>query len=64
MCLGDAIFGEMDIDNATSLEHELPNKTVAYALVEVADIDGGFFVLFPEKCELMREDLVSVRKRR
>ena len=38
----------MDIDNPSSLEHELPNQTIRYSLVDVAYIDSGLLVLLPK----------------
>lgn len=45
--LGDAVFGQMDVGDAAGLEHELPDEGICDAFIEVADVDGGFFVLFP-----------------
>jgi hypothetical protein len=58
--LGNAIFGKVDVDNATGLQHQFPDQLVGHALVEVADVDGGLLVLFPvfssgrHGCELER----------
>lgn len=37
----------MDIDDTAGLKHQLPDELISHALVEVADIDGRFLVLFP-----------------
>jgi hypothetical protein len=47
MGLGDSVFRQMDVNDATSLEHELPYQWIGNALVEIPNIDGGFFILLP-----------------
>lgn len=37
----------MDVDDAASLEHQLPDELVRHTLIEIADIDGRFLVLLP-----------------
>lgn len=54
----------MDIHNATGLKHQFPDETVADALIEVTDIDSGFFVLFPGMCELVFGDLERCEEER
>ena len=43
--LGDAIFGEVDVEDGAGLQHEFPDEAVGAALVEVADVEGAVFVL-------------------
>jgi hypothetical protein len=45
--LGDAVFGQVDVDDAAGLQHQLPDQAVDDALIEVSDVDGGLFVLLP-----------------
>ena len=45
--LGDAVFGQVHVDDGAGLHHQLPYHGVAGALVDVANVDGGFFVLLP-----------------
>ena len=53
MCLGHAILGKVDIDDAPSLKHQLPNHLIRHTLVEVADVDGRLLVLLPGgRCQL------------
>lgn len=52
VCLGDAVFGQVDVGDATGLQHQFPDQLVVDALVEVADVDGGFLVLLPGSYEL------------
>ena len=49
MGLGDAVFGEMDVDDSAGLEEEFPDQRIGDSLVEVADVDRGVFILFPRK---------------
>lgn len=37
----------MDVDYRSSLDHELPDKGIVCAFVDVADVDGRLFVLLP-----------------
>lgn len=59
VCLGDAVFGQVDVDDAAGLEHEFPYELVGDALVEVADVDGGFLVLFPVRDALALESWID-----
>ena len=59
MGLGDAVFGEVNINYAAGLKHKLPYQIVRDALVEVADVDGGFFVLLPD-CQCQLEERIAV----
>jgi hypothetical protein len=47
MRLRDPIFRQMYIHDATSLQHELPDQAVRYSLVDIANVDSRFLVLFP-----------------
>jgi hypothetical protein len=60
MCLGDAVLGEMDIDDTTGLQHQLPDELIGYALIEVPDVDGRFLVLFPRHGVSLSLGLVAV----
>lgn len=54
--LSDSILRNMNFDNSTCLEHELPQQTVSYSLIEVADVNSGLLVLVP--VVLARDSLV------
>ena len=45
VCLCDAVFGEVDIDDRPSLEHQFPDESIGAAFVEVANVEGAVFVL-------------------
>lgn len=47
MRLRDAILWQVYIDDATSLQHQLPYHAISDSLVDVANVDGGFLVLLP-----------------
>lgn len=46
--LRHAVFGEVYVDDGARLEHEFPDEGIGAAFVEVADVEGAVFVLFPE----------------
>lgn len=48
---GDAVEGHMDLADGADLGHELREELLGKALVYVADVDGGIFVLLPKKEE-------------
>lgn len=50
----------MHIDDAPSLQHELPHQAVRDALVDVADVHRRFFILLPAN-ELVMCQLASGR---
>lgn len=45
--LGDAVLGQVHVDDGAGLHHQLPYHGIAGALVDVANVDRGFFVLLP-----------------
>lgn len=52
--LGDAIARHVDVVDGAHLEHDFVDHGGGCALVDVADIDGGLFVLLPaEEVELV-----------
>lgn len=51
MGLGDAIARHVDVVDGAHLEHDFVDHGGGCALVDVADVDGGLFVLLPGKEE-------------
>jgi hypothetical protein len=49
--LGDAIARHVDVVDGAHLEHDFVDHGWGRALVDVADVDGGFLVLLPVKKE-------------
>lgn len=47
MLLGNAILGQMDVDNAPRLEHQLPHDAICDPLIEVTDVYRRLLILFP-----------------
>ena len=44
-----AVLGEVHVGYSAGLEEEFPDERVSDALVKVADVNRGVFVLFPAK---------------
>ena len=45
--LSDPILRQVHVGYAASLEEELPDESIGYSFIEVANIDGAVFVLLP-----------------
>ena len=47
----DTIFGQMNIDNAPGLQHQLPHQAIRNPLIKISNINGGFFILLPAQIQ-------------
>lgn len=46
----DAVDRHVDGAHAAVVVHELRQELLRHILVDIADVDGGFLVLFPAQC--------------
>lgn len=57
MRLGDAVAWHMDVLDRPHLEHDFVDHIGGCALVDVAYVDGGIFILLPVRKGVSSEDL-------